>query len=247
MDRKALRNISYGLYIVCSKKGDKWNGQIANTIIQITSDPVTIAVSINKENLTHQYLQDSKVFSVSVLTREVSMKTIGHFGFKSGKDIDKFKDLNCDTGVTRTPLIKENTISCLEAEVIDSVKVGTHTIFVGKLLDARIVGEGEPMTYTYYHQVKKGKAPKTAPTYQAEAKERKYTCTVCGYIYEPKEGDPENGISPSTSFESIPEDWVCPICGAGKNAFEITKQLSIRAYIMHTQAKEGCHFLFYSL
>ena len=234
MDKKALRNISYGLYIVCSKKEGKWNGQVANTIIQITSDPATIAVSINKENLTHEYIRESKVFSASVLTQDVPMKTIGHFGFKCGRDIDKFKDIDCEKGVTGAPLFKDFSLSVLEAEVINSMDVYTHTIFVGKLVDAQIIGEGVPMTYAYYHQVKKGKAPKTAPTYQAEdtSKEtenktekeseigEKYRCIVCGYIYDPKEGDPTNNVSPGTSFEDIPDSWVCPICGAGKDEFE---------------------------
>ena len=234
MDLKALRNLSYGLYIVCSKKGDNWSGQIANTVMQITSDPATIAVSINKENLTSDYIKDSKVFTVSILNQEVPMETIGHFGFKTGKEIDKFKDLDFETGTTGAPLLKDNIIAWLEAEVLDSLEIGTHTIFVGKIINAEIIGEGEPLTYAYYHQVKKGKAPKTAPTYQPEEEKPeekeskpdpqtggdKYRCTVCGYIYDPLEGDPDNGVSPGTSFNDIPDDWVCPICGADKDAFE---------------------------
>ena len=107
---------------------------------------------------------------------------------------------------------------------VDEVEVGTHTIFAGELVGADVIKEGEPMTYAYYHQVKRGTTPKTAPSYIEEKKEvakvPKYKCTVCGYIYDPELGDPDGGIKPGTPFDEIPADWVCPVCGAAKDEFE---------------------------
>jgi flavin reductase (DIM6/NTAB) family NADH-FMN oxidoreductase RutF/rubredoxin len=225
MNLKALHNCSYGLYVISSRKGDRLNGQIANTVFQITSDPPTVAVSINKQNLTHEFISESKVFIASVLSRDTPLSLIGQFGFKSGRDIDKFKDVNYRLGETKAPIILDHTIAYLEARVINQVDVGTHTIFVGELIGADVLKEGEPMTYAYYHEVKRGTTPKTAPTYIKERKEvaskmAKYRCTVCGYIYDPELGDPDGDIKPGTAFEQIPDGWVCPVCGASKDQFE---------------------------
>jgi flavin reductase (DIM6/NTAB) family NADH-FMN oxidoreductase RutF/rubredoxin len=233
MDLKVLYNISYGIYIVSSKKEDQINGQIANTVFQITAEPATIAVSINKKNFTHEFITQSKVFAVSVLEQETDMKFIGRFGFKSGRDQDKFEGINYKIGVTGSPIIMENAIAYLEAEVIQAIDVGTHTLFVGKVVEAENIKKAIPLTYDYYHQIKKGISPKTAPTYIADHKKiednkekkelekmTKYKCSVCGYIYDPEKGDPESGVNPGTSFENLPDDWVCPICGAGKDEFE---------------------------
>jgi ferric-chelate reductase [NAD(P)H] len=237
MDLKALYNISYGIYIVSSKKEDLINGQIANTVFQTTSEPATIAVCINKKNLTHEFITKSKVFAVSVLEQETDMKFIGRFGFKSGRDEDKFKGVNYKIGVTGSPIIMENTLAYMEAEIIMEMDAGTHTLFVGKVVEAGNIKKAKPLTYDYYHQIKKGVSPKTAPTYipkeeklekeTNKEKERKgsekmikYKCTVCGYIYEPEKGDPESGVNPGTPFEDLPDDWVCPVCGVGKEDFE---------------------------
>jgi len=127
----------------------------------------------------------------------------------------------------------ENTIAYLEAEVIQAIDVGTHTLFVGKVVEAENIKKAKPLTYDYYHQIKKGISPQTAPTYIADNKKiennkkrkelekmAKYECSVCGYIYDPEKGDPESGVNPGTPFEDLPDDWVCPICGAGKDEFE---------------------------
>ena len=224
MNLKALYKLSYGLYVVSSRKGDRLNGQIANTVIQITSEPPTIAVSINKNNLTHEFIKESKVFTASVLSQDTPLSFIGHFGFKSGRDIDKLEGINYKIGETQAPVVTENALAYLEARVIQEVDVGTHTIFIGELVGADVLREGEPMTYAYYHQVKRGTTPKTAPSYIVEKKEAtkmaKYRCTVCGYIYDPELGDPDGGIKPGTPFEEIPDDWVCPVCGAAKDEFE---------------------------
>jgi rubredoxin len=113
----------------------------------------------------------------------------------------------------------------MEARVLDHLDTGTHTIFVGELVDAEVLNQAEPMTYAYYHQVKRGTTPKTAPSYieakkEGETELAKYKCSVCGYVYDPEAGDPESNTPPGTRFEDLPEDWVCPVCGAAKSEFE---------------------------
>jgi flavin reductase (DIM6/NTAB) family NADH-FMN oxidoreductase RutF/rubredoxin len=227
MNMRAVQKMCYGVYIISSKKDDKINGQIANTVFQITSEPATIAISINKQNLTHEYIETSKVFTVSILSQEAPMTLIGQFGFKSGRDIDKFKDIKYKKGMSGAPIVLEQTIGFMECEVLSSTDVGTHTIFIGKVIDCDILSDVEPMTYAYYHQIKGGKSPKTAPTYIQEepevrktASSMKYKCKICGYIYDPVKGDPDGGIGPGTSFEELPDTWTCPVCNAPKSEFE---------------------------
>jgi flavin reductase (DIM6/NTAB) family NADH-FMN oxidoreductase RutF/rubredoxin len=225
MNTKALYDISYGLYVIASKKGDKFNGQIANTVIQVCSEPVKITVAINKNNYTHEFITDSKAFTVSILSKDTPLSFIGNFGFKSGRDVDKFKTTNYKLTDNKLPVVTDNALSYLEARVINTVDVGTHTLFIGELIGAEVLKEGEPMTYAYYHQVKRGTTPKSAPSYVEEKKEEKsnmakYKCTVCGYIYDPAVGDPDGGIKPGTPFGEIPDSWVCPVCGASKDQFE---------------------------
>lgn len=227
MNPVALYKISYGLYIISSKSGDKFNGQIANTVNQVTATPEQIAIALNKENLTHDYILESKVFSASVLTTEAPMSLIGQFGFKSGREIDKFNNVEYRIGKTGSPIVTEHSLAFLEAELVNSMDVGTHTIMVGKVIDADVLNDLEPMTYAYYHWVKGGKSPKNAPTYQAHLEEPaatassdQYKCQICGYIYDPEKGDPDNGVSPGTTFADVPASWVCPICGAPKEKFD---------------------------
>jgi len=232
MDLKTLHKVSYGLYIISSKNDDKINGQIANVLFQITAEPPRVAISINKQNLTHEYIKKSKVFTASILSEKAPMTLIGNFGFKSGKDVDKFKDINYKIGKTNAPIVTDSSIGYIEGKIIDSIECGTHTIFIGDVVNAEILSDDEPMTYEYYHKVKGGVSPKTAPTYmksidetvkREEEKMDKYVCKVCGYVYDPEKGDPDNGIDPGTKFEDIPDDWVCPICGVGKEDFEKEK------------------------
>ena len=226
MNHKALQKLGYGLYVVCSKKNGKFNGQIANTVFQVCSEPHVVAVAINKGNLTHEFISQSKVFTVSILSQDTPLSFIGNFGFKSGREVDKFKDVNYKVGESGAPIVLDHTLAYLEAKLISQIEVMTHTIFAGELVGADVLKEGEPMTYAYYHQVKRGTTPKTAPSYIEEKKEEettkmaKYKCSVCGYVYDPDLGDPDGGIKPGTPFEAIPDDWTCPVCGASKDQFE---------------------------
>ena len=223
MDARAFRLVSYGLYIVTSKRGRELNGQIANTVFQVCAEPPVIAVCINKKNYTHKFIEESGVFAISILSKEAPMKLIGQFGFKSGRDIDKFENVNYKVGKTGAPLVTDFTVGFIEAEVMKSMEVGTHTLFVGKVVEASVLGREEPLTYAYYHEIKGGRSPETAPTYiksEEVNKVDKYVCQICGYVYDPEKGDPDGGIAPGTAFEDIPDDWVCPVCGASKDQFE---------------------------
>jgi flavin reductase (DIM6/NTAB) family NADH-FMN oxidoreductase RutF/rubredoxin len=231
MDKGALQKCSYGVYVVSTQGEGKLNGQIANTVCQITSEPATISVSLNKDNLTHDLIRKSRVFSVSVLSEDAPMQFIGRFGFKSGRDTDKFDGINYKTGKTSSPIVLDYATSYMECELLNSMDVGTHTVFIGRVVDAEVVGEGRPMTYDYYHQVKGGKSPKAAPTYIGVEEEQKkgekeegpmasYKCIICGYVYDPTEGDSTSGIAAGTAFEDLPDSWVCPVCGAQKSEFE---------------------------
>lgn len=234
MDRIALQKCSYGMYVICSVQDGKMNGQIANTVFQVTSDPPRVSVTLNKENLTHDFVVASKIFTVSILSEEAPMPFIGTFGFKSGREIDKLNGVNYKIGVTGAPVVLDHAVSVLECKVVGSMDVGTHTIFVGEMVDAKIVDQGNAMTYDYYHKMKGGKSPKSAPTFVAaeipapdndkpleeKTTMSKYECTVCGYVYDPEQGDPDNGVKAGTAFEDIPDSWVCPVCGAPKEAFE---------------------------
>ena len=168
MDLRALHQISYGLYVVCSRKGDRINGQTCNTVIQVSSEPPIISVCLNKGNLTHEFIEDSGVFTASILSQDTPLSFIGRFGFKSGREVDKFDGVNYKRGETQAPIVLDHTLACLEARVINTVDVGTHTIFIGELVGAEVIKEGEPMTYAYYHQVKRGTTPKTAPSYHKD-------------------------------------------------------------------------------
>ncbi|MDL2264542.1 flavin reductase family protein, partial [Synergistaceae bacterium OttesenSCG-928-I11] len=164
MDPKALFNLSYGMYIVGSRRGEKLNAQVANAVMQLTGDPITMAVCLNKQNFTEECLLSHGAFSVSVLEEDVPMTFIGQFGFKSGRDIDKFEGVNYATGSLDVPVVKDWCLSGFEAKIIDRIEVHTHVLFVGEVVSSEVFKQGIPLTYANYHLVKKGKSPKTAPT-----------------------------------------------------------------------------------
>lgn len=229
MNKSAFYKLSYGLYVITSGKDGRFNGQIANTVFQVTSEPSTIAVSINKQNYTHEHIAESGRFAVSILEEATPMTMIGQFGFKCGRDVNKFEGIGTRTGKTGVPVVIDHAVAFIEAEVVGNLDCGTHTIFLGRVVECDVLAATEPMTYAYYHAVKGGKAPKTAPTYQEQAppkpaapaaKAARYVCSVCGYIYDPEKGDPEGNVKAGTRFEDLPNHWTCPVCGAEKDKFE---------------------------
>jgi len=168
---EALFKISYGLFIVSSGDKDHGNGFISNTVFQVTSEPARFAVCCNKNNFTAEFIQRSGAFSVSVLHQDASPDLFGRFGYKSGKDFDKLSGISVKYSETRVPIILNDSIAYLECKVIQTVDVGTHFLFIGELLNAEVLDDTkEPLTYLHYRQVRKGVAPKNAPTYIDKSK-----------------------------------------------------------------------------
>jgi flavin reductase (DIM6/NTAB) family NADH-FMN oxidoreductase RutF len=170
MNLEALGKLGYGMYVVGSHMGAKLNGQIANTVFQITSQPPTVAVSINKQNLTHEYIKTSQAFSAAMLHEATPLPYIGSFGFRSGRDVDKTAGMKYKIGQTGAPVFLDHATAYIEAEVLKDVDVGTHTIFIGRIVAAEVLNEDPCMTYEYYHKVKRGTTPKAAPSYIAKEK-----------------------------------------------------------------------------
>jgi ferric-chelate reductase [NAD(P)H] len=168
-DPKALFSMSYGMYIVGTRLGDKLNAQVANSVIQVTSEPATMAICLNKANYTHDCLKESGIFSVSILEEDVPMTFIGTFGFKSGRDIDKFAGVDFKTGGGGVPIVREWCVSAFEGRIIDSLDTSTHTVFIGRIEASEVFKDATPLTYANYHLIKKGKSPKTAPTFAFNA------------------------------------------------------------------------------
>ena len=231
LDLESLFNLSYGMCIISSKKGNDFNGCIANTAFQVTPEPPMIAVSVNRQNLTHKYITKSKVFVISVLAEVAPLKFIGKFGFRTGRNTDKLQEVDYKLGMAGAPIILNYTVGFIEAEVTNAINVETHTLFIGRIIACGTIDKSKvPMTYNYYRDVKGGRTPRTAATYiekkpkvkseMGDQEMKKYKCIMCGYIYDPAVGDPDNGVAAGTAFEDLPDDWVCPECGVGKDEFE---------------------------
>ena len=205
MDRKVIRNLSYGMYVI-GACDDRNVGCTVNTVVQITSDPVTVIVSINKDNYTHGVISKTGKFSVSILGETVDPKIIGTFGYSSSKDTDKYKDVST-YDLDGMPIISDS-IGGMICEVVSTMDTSTHTVFLGKVVNMANYKEENAMTYKYYREVLKGKSPKNAPTYvkEEDTKEKKtvWRCPICGYEVEADE---------------LPSDYVCPICGAPGSIF----------------------------
>lgn len=219
MDTKLFHDISYGMYVISTNYNNKNVGCIINTFCQITSTDMLVAASVNKQNYTNKAIKTTKNFAISVVSEKTSSDVIGKFGFYSSKNIDKFEGFNYSV-VNKLPILTENTCGYFVCELVNVIDCGTHEIFLAKVKDSVKLNENVPMTYSYYHKVVKGRAPKTAPTYietkeEVNMVEKKYKCTICGYIYDDAKED--------VKFEDLPADWVCPLCGVGKEMFEEVK------------------------
>jgi len=236
MNRETFYKITYGLYVVSSADGGQSGGYIGNTVFQVTAQPPRFAVACNKDNHTSGLIERSRVFAISILRQDARTELIGLFGYQSGRAVNKFASVRHRTGQTGVPILLEDTLGWLECRLVQTVDVGTHLLFVGELVDGDLTGCSDPpLTYAYYRDVKKGKAPKNAPTYiepdpsdgaaktgapdSAPSSPAQYACSICGHVYDPAAGDPDAGIAPGTRFEDLPEDWVCPVCRADKSYF----------------------------
>ena len=214
MDITTLFNMSYGLYIIGAKDGEKNAGCVVNTVTQSTAKPVTLTVCINKDNYTNTCIKKTKEFSVSILSEKTKETTFGIFGFSSSKDRDKFAEVPCAYTPSGLPYINEGCTGYLQCKVIDSIDNYTHTVFIAEVIEAENLFKEPPMTYAYYHSVVKGKTPKTASSYADAPKpaaKAVYVCNVCGYEHP---GSKEE-------FEALGDDYVCPICGVPKSEFSL--------------------------
>ena len=209
MNPNAFRKLSYGVYVISSWDEGRPTGCTANSVMQITSEPATVAVSINHDNYTNGCISRSGRFAVSVLSETSDPSIIGTFGFQSGKTVNKFDSVEYEQKAN-LPVVKDSC-AWIVCEVIDRMETATHTVFLGKVVDADEQGAGEPMTYAYYHKVILGKSPKNAPPYLPEdekAPDARWACSVCGCIYDAE-----------TPFEQLPDSFVCPVCRQPKSAF----------------------------
>ena len=202
LDPTALFTLSYGLYVLTAREGGRDLGCIVNTVTQLTENPTRIAVSVNKQNFTNEVIQRTGVFNVSVLTEAAPMDLFRHFGFQSGRDVDKFAG--------RTDPVSENGLryiggpanALISGKVEQAVDCGTHMLFIALVTEARKLSDAPSMTYAYYFANVK---PKPQPKPAQEKPRRGFVCRICGYFYE---GD------------ELPPDFICPLCKHGAADFE---------------------------
>ena len=156
---ESLNCLSYGLYIVTSSDGAHNNGLIVNTAFQVSADPAKVAVCVCKQSFTHEIISKSNLFAIMPLEKQTPLLFIGNFGFRTGRNYDKFTKVPFEKGQTGVPIVKEHTLSCIEARVSQAVDVGTHTLFIGEVAAGAFFKKATPLTYEYYHTVIKGNTP----------------------------------------------------------------------------------------
>ena len=168
INTKAFRSLSYGVYIISASNGSKKAGCVVNTFQQLTSAPARVSVAINKENATTGVVLESGRFEANVLAESAPMELIGLFGFQSSNDVDKFAETAHALDAAGVPYLNEHVVAHFGARVIETVDVGSHYLVVGEVEEAEVLGSEAPMTYAYYHQVKGGKTPPKASSYEPE-------------------------------------------------------------------------------
>ena len=200
MDNKALYNLSYGLFVLGAGSEGKINACITNTCMQVASDPVRLSISVLNQNYTCGLIKESGFFSLSVLDKTATFDVFQHFGYQSGKNVDKFADYKYETDKNGCPYILKNTCAIFSCKVVSQVDLGAHTLFIAEIEDAQVTSSNAPMTYADYQNDVK---PKTK--IEASKKIIGWRCKICGYEYEGAE---------------LPADYECPICGHPADDFE---------------------------
>lgn len=194
----AMYKFSYGLFVLTAKE-EKDNGCIINTAIQVTADPKQVSIAVNKANYTCGMIERTGVFNLSFLSQEAKFDTFKHFGFQSGKDVDKFDGYaaaaKADNGVM---YVTEGVNAMVSVKVNKTVDLGTHILFIGDVTEEKVLSDVPSATYQYYFDHIK-------PAPEEKPKKKGYVCKICGYVYE---GD------------ELPEDFICPICKHGAEDFE---------------------------
>lgn len=203
MGSKAMYNLSYGLFVITANRDGRDNGCITNTAIQVTSEPNRISVAINKANFTHDMIVDTGVFTVSVLSEAADFDLFKHFGFQSGRDVDKFADFtDCKKASNGTMVITRGTNAYISAKVEQMIDLGSHTLFIAEVTDMDVLSDVASATYTYYQNNIKSKPEAVGKTKQGQTIWR---CKICGYEYV---------------GEELPDDFICPICKHPASDFE---------------------------
>ena len=207
MNKKAMYKISYGLFVITTNQDGRDNGCITNTVIQVTGDPNRISVVVNKGNYTHDMIKNTGVFTASVISEEAGFDLFKHFGFQSGRDVDKFAAFEgCKRAENGTMIITKGTNAYLSGKVIREMDLGTHTMFIADVTDMDVLSEVPSATYSYYQDHIKPKPEAVGKTQEGKTIWR---CRICGYEYE---------------GEEIPDDFVCPLCKHPASDFEkVTK------------------------
>lgn len=202
MDNNAMFKISYGLYVLTATNGGFSNGCIINTLSQVTATPNRVSITVNKSNYTNYMIKQSGEFNVSIIDESADFSLFKHFGFSSGRWENKFYRFTSIRAENNIPYVAENTCAYISCKVVQTIELGTHTMFIADVIDGKVLSEKPPMTYSYYHASVK---PKPAPK-KDDGKER-WVCNICGYIYEGK----------------LPADFVCPVCKHGAEDFSLMK------------------------
>lgn len=198
MDQSAMFKIGYGLYVLTTKDDNKQNGCIINTVMQVTSSPNRICLAVNKANHTHNMLIENKCFNVSVLSEKATFDIFKHFGFQSGRDVDKLKAYeHKKLAANDVYYITEGTNAYITGYVKETIDLGTHTLFIADVVNAVTLNEDTSCTYDYYQ---KNIKPSNKPV-----EKKGWVCKICGYVYE---------------GEELPEDFICPLCKHGASDFE---------------------------
>ena len=191
MDRKAMNKLTYGLFVLTAKMDGRDNGCIVNTVMQVTTTPNRIIVVVNKDNLTHDMIHETGEFNVTVLTEKSKFETFKHWGFQTGKKVDKMEAISYKRAKNSIIYLADEANAYISAKVVSETDLGTHTMFLADVTDAEVLSGDNSATYAYYHaNIKQSPAA-------AEKPKKGFICTVCGYIYE---GD------------VLPDDFICPIC-----------------------------------
>lgn len=202
MDNKALYKLSYGVFMLSTKAGDKANGCITNTCMQVANSPTRIAICVLNTNYTCDLIKESGVFALSVLDETTTFETIKHWGFQSGRNVDKMDGLPLPVDVQGVPYLSWSCCSVISGKVVQTVDLGSHTMFIAEVVDAVVTSDKNPITYSDYQNKIK---PKPAAAVQPEKKIVGWKCKICNYVYEGPE---------------LPSDFLCPLCGHDKDDFE---------------------------
>lgn len=204
MDNTALYNLSYGVFMLATKYEDKVNGCITNTCIQVANSPTRVAISCINANYTCELIKKSGVFALTLLDETCTFDTIKHFGFQSGRDVDKFADIKATLDENGIPYLDYQACSLISCKVLESMDLGSHTLFIAEVLDARLLSDKKPLTYADY-QAKVKPKPAAANADAGGKKIVAWKCKICGYVYEGSE---------------LPKDYTCPLCGHPPEDFE---------------------------